>query len=182
MGLENKKFPPVSKYNKCHSPYKTCTEQTSQIMEAISYLNNTNDTAFDVIYFHTLYTNYTYKTYHIIKSLVICCFIWTQIRWHIFRYYKRSIIDHFKGKNIRDYKHSIYKSRIIFWILDTWLDVTIMPLSSTNSGKSWSLESSPTKIKKWKLQTRFYWACSWEIIKCATSLMPPTTGVFTSQY
>ena len=33
-----------------------------------------------------------------------------------------------------------------------------------NSCKSRSLESNRTAIKKWKLQTRFYWVCSWEII------------------
>ena len=31
--------------------------------------------------------------------------------------------------------------------------------------KSRSLESNQTKIKRWKLQTRFYWVCSWEIMK-----------------
>ena len=33
------------------------------------------------------------------------------------------------------------------------------------SGKIWSPKSNQTKIKKWKLQTWFYWVCSWEIMK-----------------
>ena len=31
--------------------------------------------------------------------------------------------------------------------------------------KSQSLLSNQTKIKKWKLQTRFYWICSWQIME-----------------
>ena len=34
-------------------------------------------------------------------------------------------------------------------------------------------------IKIWKLQTWFYWVCSWEIVKRATSLTPPSTGFHT---
>ena len=45
-----------------------------------------------------------------------------------------------------------------------------------NSGKSRSLDCNQTKIKKWKLHTRFYWICSREKMKCATSLTPLSTS------
>ena len=44
-----------------------------------------------------------------------------------------------------------------------------------NSGKCRSIVSNQTKINEWKLQARFDWVCSWEIIKSATSLTTPST-------
>ena len=48
--------------------------------------------------------------------------------------------------------------------------------------KSRFLESSHTKIEKWKLQTRFYWVCSWEIMKSAISFTRLSTGLSGIQF
>ena len=68
-----------------------------------------------------------------------------------------------------------------------FIDLSILSLlgcqdEKNNSGKSRSLESNQTKIKKWKLQARFYWVYSWEIMKSATSLTPPSTGLSGIQF
>ena len=42
------------------------------------------------------------------------------------------------------------------------------------SGKVRTFESNQSKFNTWKLQTRFYWVCSWGIMKMATSLTPRT--------
>ena len=46
-----------------------------------------------------------------------------------------------------------------------------------NSGEKSIPRDQPNQNKEWKLQTQFYWVCSLEIMKSATSLMPPSTNL-----
>ena len=47
-----------------------------------------------------------------------------------------------------------------------------------------SREQPNQNEKRWKLQTRFYWVCAWEIMKSTTvtSLTPPSTGLISIQF
>ena len=60
------------------------------------------------------------------------------------------------------------------------------PLTRSNSikilVKSRSLESNQTENKESNLKIRFYWVCSWEKMKSATSLTPPSTVFSGTQF
>ena len=64
-------------------------------------------------------------------------------------------------------------NQIHFQSIYTCLIIVLVNRIVKISGKSRCLESNHTKIKKWKLQTRFYWVCSWKCNICHA----PSTGL-----
>ena len=85
------------------------------------------------------------------------------------------------------HSHAIVFNRIILsiftiLIVTTWNRVLVWLYNTLkNSGKSRSFKSNQTKIKRWKLQTWFYWVC-WKLLSMHLQLYVYILFTFFEQF